>query len=92
MTLLAALVFPVGWASAQAAAAAALVAPRRLAVLLGEFAMFAIPTVTTFVTFHWRTNHQNSDSWNPMDTWKLTYSNCWLKINQHISKSSNDGS
>ena len=55
MTLLAeALVFPpVGWASAQAAAApAALVAPRRLAVLLGEFAMFAIPTVNTFVTFH----------------------------------------
>ena len=56
MTLLVeALVFPVGWASAQAAAApAALVAPRRLAVLLAEFVTFAIPSVTgvtTFVTF-----------------------------------------
>ena len=58
MTLLAALVFPVGWASAQAAAA--LVAPRQLAVVLGEFAMFQLSLLSSLSI---GSNHQNKSTY-----------------------------
>lgn len=67
MTLLAALVFPVGWASAQAAAAAALVAPRRLAVLLGEpCSQFQLSLLSSLSI---SSNHQNKSTYIKIIEW-----------------------